>query len=131
MFSLQLIDNAKKILDYGTDIQVEIQDNTFTIRIGINTFLKGIATHFPSTCGILIISKISYSSLTKVKRAFKLLEEMTKLERKSVMLYLLTSRQKEIEELLTHYGWEKMDHDFINHNSSAKNIFYIKKLYAK
>src|SRR3990167_6008253 len=92
--------------------------NKYTIFKNQQKIFQIMLQSFPNTCGTFIASELYFFASTEKDKelAFKIIYEITKIKRKSAIIYLAAQ-------------WQKLTGSFINHNSHNKNILYIKHVY--
>lgn len=95
-----------------------------------HTFVKISYTSFPGTCGTGILSNIShYSPQLAQKFALEIMEEYARKNRKSILIYLTATYQKETIHLLKENKWRQSTIQFMNKNSRHRNTIFYKNLY--
>ena len=105
--------------------------NKYTIFKNQQKIFQIMLQSFPNTCGTFIASELYFFASTEKDKelAFKIIYEITKIKRKSAIIYLAAQWQTNIKDSLIKQKWQKLTGSFINHNSHNKNILYIKHVY--
>ena len=105
--------------------------NQIKIEIDNNNYLTIYLHNFPNTCGTYIASRLFLRFITPKYKplAFKILYEIAKIKRKSAIIYLAASYQKDKDTIFKNENWVPLSPHFVNKNSNYINKFYIKNLY--